>query len=60
MEICERYVGSWITPGVTFVDSICIVWPTEAKHQELPAYLTITMMTFLFGICRCRSFKNQK
>ena len=59
MEICERYVGSWITPGVTFVDSICILWPTEAKHQDGPAFLTITTMLF-FVTCRCKNFKNQQ
>ena len=60
MEICERDVGSWITPGVTFVDSTCILWPTEANLQERPASLTITMMTFFVWRLQMQVFQKPK
>ena len=45
-----KSVVMWITPGVPFVGSTGILWPTETKQQGGPASFTNTMMLFFrFG-----------
>ena len=60
MEICEISVGRWITPSVIFLDSTFILCLTQADRQELPAYLTITMMTFFVWHVQMQVFQKPK
>ena len=60
MEMLQRSVGRWITPSVPFVESTCILQPTEAYHQDVPDSLTIIIMLCLVWHVQMRGFQQPK
>ena len=60
MEMCARYVGGWLTSSVPFLDSTCILWPTESKQDGGTASLNITMMIFFVWNVQMQDFQKPK